>query len=308
MCIESIQAQLGTFPLYPNNLKNWEFDKEAPHNSCLERETIAGRQGTSEDKNYEVKPTRSKTNFSSCLGISAFYVDDTSQYSKEEVEKLKRWLKAINGKLVLLQTRHYQIGSLAQAVPMIKSPDAIVCLVDGDDYLLSHAIQTIAEAYANPNIALTYGNVLIDFRPYQDTQQKYFSDKGFVNTEYPPSVWKNGSFREDGFRCFHFRTFRRWLWDYIDPKDFLRPTGEYFHASGDSAFMFPMLELLADPQHIAFIETPLYVYRLHGGNVHNYDKKSQSEDLEYLRFKMKKYSPLDRGLLKQHLEQSACAG
>jgi len=55
---------------YLNNLKSWELDQEAPQNSCPERVTIAERQGSSEDNNFEVKPTQSKTNFSSCLGIS----------------------------------------------------------------------------------------------------------------------------------------------------------------------------------------------------------------------------------------------
>lgn len=242
---------------------------------------------------------------------SALYVDDASDYSKTEILHLQKMLKAINGKLISLNTRHYQIGALSKALPMIQSPNSIVCLVDGDDYLLSHAVQTVATAYANPNIAMTYGNVLMDFRPYQDTQQKYFADKAFVNTEYSPAVWKSRSFREDGFRCFHLRTFRRWLWDYINPQDFLRSNGDYFHASGDSAFVFPMLELLSDPRHIEFIDTPLYVYRLHEGNVHNHDKKSQSDDLEYLRFKKIKYPPLDRKLLQEHLDQcndrSSCA-
>lgn len=242
------------------------------------------------------------------FSYSAFYVDDTSNYSEKEIEYLQGLLKCIHGELILLKTRHYQIGSLSKAIPLISSPDSIVCLVDGDDYLLSHALQTVAEAYHNPDIAMTYGNVLIDFRPYQDTQQKYFSDKGFVNTEYPSEIWKSRSFRENGFRCFHFRTFRRWLWDYIDPKDFLRPSGEYFHASGDSAFVFPMLELLSDPKHVKFIEIPLYVYRLYEGNVHNYDKKSQSDDLEHLRFRMKKYPPLNRQLLQQHLSRASCVG
>jgi hypothetical protein len=84
----------------------------------------------------------------------------------------------------------------------------------------------------------------------------------------------------------------------------LRPSGEYFHASGDSAYVFPMLELLSDSKHVALIETPLYVYRLYEGNVHNYDKKSQSNDLELLRFKMKKYPPLDRELLQNYLKQT----
>ena len=55
--------------IYPNNLKSWEFDKEAPQNFRPDLVTIAERQGTSEDGNSEAKPTRSKTNISSCLGI-----------------------------------------------------------------------------------------------------------------------------------------------------------------------------------------------------------------------------------------------
>jgi glycosyltransferase involved in cell wall biosynthesis len=240
--------------------------------------------------------------------FSSLYIDDCSNYSLAEIELLEKWLSQANGKLILLKERHFQIGALSRGIPLIESDNDIVCLVDSDDYLLPHALQTVNEAYQDPNIAMTYGNVLIDFRPYQDTQEKYFYDKKTVNTEYSLEVWKKQSFREDGFRCFHLRTFRRWLWDYIDPKGFRRPNGDFIRASGDSAYMFPILELLADPKHVAFIDTPLYVYRLHEGNVHNHDKKSQSDDLDLLRFKMKKYSPLDRSILRQHLERSACAG
>ena len=56
--------------LYPNNLKNREFDKKGPQNFCSERATIAERQGASENKNSEANPTQSKTNSSSCLGIT----------------------------------------------------------------------------------------------------------------------------------------------------------------------------------------------------------------------------------------------
>ncbi|HSX03757.1 MAG TPA: cytochrome D1 domain-containing protein [Rhabdochlamydiaceae bacterium] len=55
--------------LYPKNFENWNFDKKAPRNSDLERVTIAREQGASEDQNFEVKPTQSKTNFRSSLGI-----------------------------------------------------------------------------------------------------------------------------------------------------------------------------------------------------------------------------------------------
>lgn len=234
--------------------------------------------------------------------LSIRYVDDASGYTESELQELRQLLSGPEDELLTLTSRHYQIGSLSKAVPRIKSPDSIVCLVDGDDYLLSHALASVAKAYSNPDVVMTYGNVLVDFRPYQDTQERYFFDKKTVNTEYCPQVWKSRAFREDGFRCFHFRTFRRWIWDYLNPADFRRSSGEFFHASGDSAFVFPILELLSDPKHVAFIEEPLYVYRLHEGNVHNYDKKSQSDDLDFIRFKMQKYPPLDRDLLKQHLK------
>ena len=236
--------------------------------------------------------------------ISTYYVDDASGYSQADKDKLAKMLEPVNGEIISLGSRHYQIGALSTVIPKIKSLDSIICLLDGDDYLLSHALQTVAEAYQNPDIAMTYGNTLVDFRPYQDIQADYFYDKKTVNTAYSAEVWKTRSFREDGFRCFHFKTFRRWLWDFINPKDFLRASGEFFRASGDSAYIFPMLELLDNPKHVAFIECPLYVYRLHAGNVHNHDKKSQSDDLDYIRFKLKKYPPLERKHLHSLLIQS----
>ena len=55
--------------LYRNNLKNREFDKEAPQNSCPARVAIAERQGPSEDENSEGKKTQSKTDSSGYFGI-----------------------------------------------------------------------------------------------------------------------------------------------------------------------------------------------------------------------------------------------
>jgi DNA-binding phage protein len=54
---------------YTNNLKNRNFGKEAAQNFCLEQATITERQGASEDKDFEVKPTQSKTDSSGYLCI-----------------------------------------------------------------------------------------------------------------------------------------------------------------------------------------------------------------------------------------------
>ncbi len=229
------------------------------------------------------------------------YVDDASEYSGTEKEFL---LSLMEEKVLFLTKRHYQIGAIHQGIKKIQDSYSIVCLVDGDDYLLGDALNHVAEAYKNPDVAMTYGNVLLDFRPYQDPMSQYFSDKGTINTQYSDTTWRSQTFREDGFRCFHLRTFRRWLWDLIDPKVFFRRDGTPIRASGDSAFVYPMLELLGDPKHVAFIDTPLYIYRIHSGNVHNHDKKSQTEDLEYIRFELPSYSPMNRLKLQGRLKQS----
>jgi len=72
--------------IYRNNLKNRDFDEEAPQNFCSERATIAGRQGASEDENYEVKPTKSKTDSSSCFGIHPSKYDTLIRFAAVELE------------------------------------------------------------------------------------------------------------------------------------------------------------------------------------------------------------------------------
>ncbi len=64
----------GSSVLYRNNLKNRDFGKEAPQNFDSEQATIAGRQGASENQNFEVKPTKAKTDSSSCCGIGSMPV------------------------------------------------------------------------------------------------------------------------------------------------------------------------------------------------------------------------------------------
>jgi hypothetical protein len=227
------------------------------------------------------------------------YIDDASGYNEAKKNQL---LEFMNHRVLFLEKRHFQLGAIAKGISQLKDQNAIVCLVDGDDYLLGDALSYVTKAYENPDIAMTYGNVLLDFRPYQDLQSPYFLDKQTVNTEYSDEVWRHLTFRQDGFRCFHLRTFRRWIWDFIDPMGFYRPNGDPIRASGDSAFIFPMLELLGEKKHVAFIETPIYVYRLHTGNVHCHDKKSQYDDLEYIRFSLKPSHPLNRSLLKSCLK------
>ena len=232
------------------------------------------------------------------------YVDDASGYSDSEVAKLRSLLAPVRGELVVNERRLWQARSLARGLAQIVDPGLVVCLLDGDDWLLPHALRTVATAYQDPTVALTWGNTLVDFRPFQNPQPSYFGpDKRTVNTPYPRAVWEGRSFRSDGFRCFHLRTFRRWLWEFVRAEDLRLPSGEPIRGSGDSAVMFPLLELLGNHRHVYFIEEPIYVYRLHDEQVHHLDKPGQHEALETLRFQMPPYEPIDRLLLHRLLQE-----
>ena len=77
----------GLADLYRNNLKDREFDKEASQNLDPEQMTIADRQGRVEDPNFEIKPTRSKTDSSSCFGIYRDNLKDR-EFDKEASQNL----------------------------------------------------------------------------------------------------------------------------------------------------------------------------------------------------------------------------
>ncbi len=73
---------------YTNNSKRWEFDKEAAQNFLSGANDHCLRQGASEDKNFDAKPTSSKTNSSSCLCIILLAVYNAEKYIKEQLDSL----------------------------------------------------------------------------------------------------------------------------------------------------------------------------------------------------------------------------
>ena len=95
---EKEEKHFDTF-LYRNNLKNREFDKEASQNLDPERMTIAEGQGRVEDPNFEIKPTRSKTDSSSCFGIISGSFEESpsltnfKKHLSNEVERLAIFIK-----------------------------------------------------------------------------------------------------------------------------------------------------------------------------------------------------------------------
>lgn len=134
-----------------------------------------------------------------------------------------------------------------------KDKEDIVVTVDGDDYLSGcHVLSYLNGVYQDEDIYMTYGQ----YEPLSKTYSNYC--KPISNTR---------AYRRSGkWVTSALRTVKRKLFDKIDRDDLKTSDGEYYKASGDSAYMYPIIEM-AGKEHIKFIDKILYMYNdLYPGN------------------------------------------
>lgn len=148
--------------------------------------------------------------------------------------------------LIENKSKFYQVGNYDQVIR--DNPDIddneIVIEVDGDDWLPdSKTFQRIVDVYENQDIWIANGS----FR-YSDGR------KGFAAP--PRSI---DTIRQEVFTASHLRTWRAFLWRAID-QDYLKDeNGNWWDASGDLAFMYPMIEMAGD-EHYHFMTEINYIY------------------------------------------------
>jgi glycosyltransferase involved in cell wall biosynthesis len=129
------------------------------------------------------------------------------------------------------------------------SPTDVVVDLDGDDFLFDKEVfQTLADAYKDPNIWLTYGSY----------QYEPGGQKG-VCEALPEDVLKNGSIRSyQKWVTSQLRTFYAALFQKIKKED-LMVNGKFFEIASDVALFVPLLEM-ASPNHILYIDRIMYIY------------------------------------------------
>ena len=155
--------------------------------------------------------------------------------------------------------RMYHLGNFDRA--MWHARGNIIVAVDLDDRLNdTGALQTIADAYADPDVWMTYGNYVSSDGANGHWCQP-LTDTDWLDVRAAP--WKTS----------HVRTFRKSLFARIDPEDFLDWDGKYYRRATDHAMMYPMLEM-AGPAHTRFIDRPLYYLNAR-------DKSERQEEIEY---------------------------
>ena len=125
-------------------------------------------------------------------------------------------------------------------------PEDVIVVLDGDDcFSTPDALLTIAEMYRTSGCWMTYGSWVSDL-----------DERHGMWPAYPDGL---ENFRTHPWLGTAVRTWKRWLWDLIDDRDFRDAAGNYFRVTEDQAAMLPMLEMsgTARARHIA---QPLMIY------------------------------------------------
>jgi glycosyltransferase involved in cell wall biosynthesis len=113
-------------------------------------------------------------------------------------------------------------------------PDDVIVVLDGDDWFSTpNALQTIDETYRRFDCWITYGSWIAD-------RQDIEPDRRGMWPAYPENT---NDFRTADWRATAVRTWKKWLWDLIDDRDFRDRERNYFRVTEDQAVMLPMLEM-----------------------------------------------------------------
>ena len=138
--------------------------------------------------------------------------------------------------------RHWSLRNIVETIQAAGQPRDVVVIVDGDDKLLLGALDVLDVAYA-AGAWMTYGNFVTS------------TGRPSWMPPYPHRVVRANTFRSQPWAVSHPKTFKKELFDRIDPEDF-KHDGQWFHTAGDVALMMPMLEMAAE--RAVYVPEPIY--------------------------------------------------
>jgi hypothetical protein len=151
---------------------------------------------------------------------------------------------------VTFQRNSSRVGPVANIDRAVRScdPNAIIVLVDGDDFLAHPQVLTRLDAiYQDPDVWVTWGQ----FTRFPEDSE------GFC-APIPSEIVSANAFRDYPFVSSHLRTFYAGLYQRIRPVDLQDSAGRFFTTAGDVAQMWALHEM-AGP-HGRFVDEVLYHY------------------------------------------------
>jgi glycosyltransferase involved in cell wall biosynthesis len=168
------------------------------------------------------------------------------------------------------EQRQYSMRNLVEGIARSNAaPEDIIVCVDGDDWLLhDDSLRIITRTYAQEDCWLTYGSWI-------------------CNWPHTPGCWPGYPDDADNFRELEWlgtavRTWKKWLWDRIDPVDFRDRNGKFFRVVEDVAAMFPMMEM-STIRRMRHIAEPILFYNRHSNGAGQVMGDEMEENTLWLR-------------------------
>jgi glycosyltransferase involved in cell wall biosynthesis len=131
--------------------------------------------------------------------------------------------------------RLYSMTNLIRAIRRSGArPDDVIAILDGDDWFATdQALARIVAEYDRHGCWMTYGS--------WSTNDP--SRTGLKAGRWPAYLEGTTRFREATWLGTAVRSWKKWLWDMVDDRDFRGPDGNYIRVTEDQATMLPMLEM-----------------------------------------------------------------
>jgi len=199
-----------------------------------------------------------------------YVLDDISTDESRGIVSKMAWK---DPRIILIsnKSKTYQVGNYQKIMSREEIDDDDICLtLDGDDWLPDDKVlDRLAEAYDN-GAWITYGQ----FLEWDGQNLK----PGFAQN---PPIWNE--LRKLRYTTTHLRTWKAFLWRNIKSSDLRKSDGGVIKAGGDTAFMYPMLEM-AGPYRSVYIPHFMYVYNVQTpDNVHKHSMKDQHDTANEIR-------------------------
>lgn len=206
-------------------------------------------------------------------------VDDAStDKSWKEIEKYR------HDRCIAIRNK-VNVGWVENAVRYLAEhivhPEDVVCGVDLDDWLAhDRVMEKIARIYRKEGVWCTYGT------PLRNNNERRRNNA----LGYPADVIKGRSFRRfTNWRFWAMRTFKAFLWNAMDKRRMLDPTGRrYARYTYDWAIGYNLLEM-TPPGKLRHVKEEIYIYNV--SNPLN-DKKANRPDQYKLGMHFKSMSPV----------------
>jgi len=165
------------------------------------------------------------------------------------------------------EQRQMPLANIHSAISSVDlSEDDVICILDGDDYLLrDDALDILSAIYSDPSVMLTYG--------------QYVNSNGTVGHCRSLPLEAFSVLRKIGFWTSHMRTYRYAIYKELMRQDpeltcYKDINGDFYTMCADVATMIPLLEI-AGHDRVRFNPHPIYYYRHHPNNEHAKDQSMQ---------------------------------